>query len=77
MTVTLKWVRDHYDKNKDRYIDRYEVSPASYDLAVGTITQEQYDAVEAAWKDGTLLPAYIPEHLVVFVLPRDATITVI
>ena len=77
MVVTLVWVRDHYDKNKDRYIDRYEVSPASYDLAVGTITQEQLDAVEAAWEDGTLLPAYPDEHAVSFVLPRDATLTVI
>ena len=58
MAVTLEWVRDHYDANKDRYIDNDEQKKAVYDRMDVLITQEQLVAVIAAYNDHTLLPAY-------------------
>jgi len=58
-TVTLEWIRDRYDANKDSYIDKSETAKALNDyLSAKTITKEQYDAVQLAYDNQTLLPAY-------------------
>ena len=58
-TVTLLWIRDHYDSNKDRHIDKTEAIKAMNDLIYsGSITKEQFDAVKLAYDNNTLLPAY-------------------
>jgi len=58
MAVTLEWIRDHYDVDKSRRISTYETQNASRDHADGKITDEEKDAVIAAWTDSTLLPVY-------------------
>lgn len=58
MAVTLTWVRDNYDVNKTRYIDRNEFYRAEEDHRGGDITEEQLDAVHTAEVNHTLLPAY-------------------
>ena len=59
MVVTLEWIRDNYDTNKDRHIDKPEAIVAMNDLIYdGSITREQYDAVYAAYTNDTLLPEY-------------------
>ena len=63
MAITLEWIRDHYDTNKTRHIEGAEGSMASFDFAHGTITQEQLDAVNDAWKNYTLLPDYGDEQI--------------
>ena len=57
MAVTLEWVRDHYDANKNRYIDKTEVDAASADYP-DKITMEERFAVVDAYYQHTLLPAY-------------------
>jgi len=58
MAVTLEWVRDNYDKDKDRYINNAEVSLAQFDWSNGTIDNEQISMVEFIWSTHTLLPEY-------------------
>lgn len=58
MAVTLTWIRDNFDANKDRYIDYDEFKVAVRAYATGKITYEEYIAVKAAYDDKTLLPAY-------------------
>jgi hypothetical protein len=57
LAVTLEWVRDHYDANKNRYIESDEVDNASADYPA-KITMEQLFAVIDASANRTLLPAY-------------------
>lgn len=59
MAVTLEWVRDNYDANKDGYIDHDESMTARTDYFTHkTITGEQVTAVIRAYNDHTKLPAY-------------------
>jgi hypothetical protein len=58
LAVTLEWVRDHYDANKNRYIDDAEIPLAEDHWNDGIITDEQYDAVSSVWSAHILLPAY-------------------
>jgi len=56
--MTLTWVRDHYDSNKDRYIDDNEKDVAQDDWIADTITTAELQEVIAAGNSHTLLPAY-------------------
>jgi hypothetical protein len=56
--VTLEWIRDRYDADKDRYIDVSENWKAAQDYNAGRITTEQQKAVQSAYTNHTLLPAY-------------------
>lgn len=58
MAVTLIWVRDHYDTDKSRRIEEGEKLNAYVDWRSSIITEEQYDAVYAAYNEHILLPAY-------------------
>lgn len=58
MAVSLTWVRDNYDSDKDRKISSADASMASYHNSIGKITNEQLAAVNAAWANNTLLPMY-------------------
>lgn len=58
-SVSLEWVRDNYDISRNRYISFSEVSNAATDHRTkGTITEAQYNAVHAAYKNRTLLPEW-------------------
>lgn len=56
--MTLTWVRDHYDIDKNRYIDDTEKGVAHDDWIVDTITTAELQEVIAANDSQTLLPAY-------------------
>jgi len=56
--MTLTWVRDHYDSNKDRYIDDNEKDVAQGDWMADTITTAELQEVIAVCNSHTLLPAY-------------------
>jgi len=55
-TTDLTWIRDHYDKTHDRYINAQELNQAVSDAGSGKITRAQLDAVVAARNNHTLLP---------------------
>ena len=57
MAVTLLWIRDHYDANKNCYIDESEATAASADYP-DKITMEELFAVLDAHDLHTPLPAY-------------------
>ena len=78
MVVTLEWVRDHYDINKSRYIEKNEKDSALDDWTAGTILALEFTKVLDAYNYHTLLPAYGgTQHAVSFIIPSGATITVI
>ena len=82
MVVTLEWVRDNYDVNKSRYIEKNEKDSAFDDWTAGTIQGLEFMAISDAYDHHTLLPTYgLPaygnEHAVSFILPTGATLTVI
>ena len=57
--MTFEWVRDHYDTNKNRYIDQNELQVAEDDFYHNeTINEEELGAVYDAYDKHTLLPAY-------------------
>jgi hypothetical protein len=56
--MTLTWVRDHYDLDKNRYIGDAEKGVAHDDWLVDTITTAELQEVIAACDSHTLLPAY-------------------
>lgn len=56
--MTLTWVRDHYDLDKNRYIDDAEKGAAHDDWLADTITTAELQEVIAAWDSHTLLPSY-------------------
>ena len=58
MAVTLEWIRDNYDTNKNRYMDRDETMSAVNDFYSNMISMEQVGAVRDAFDAHTLLPAY-------------------
>ena len=75
----LEWVRTHYDTiTVDCYIDADEFTVAQNDYLDGKITMEQFGAVNDAYSDHTYL-CYTPPttHIVSFIIPTGATITVI
>ena len=55
--ITTTWIQQNYDANGSRRIDTAEMQKAGADHDTGRISQDQFDAVMAAWRDGTLLPA--------------------
>ena len=57
-SVTLEWVRDNYDTNKTRYVDKNEMTTAYDDYTANRITYAQYLKVQNAYMVGTLLPEY-------------------
>ena len=82
MAVTLTWIRDNFDANKNRYIDAEEVDDARDGWLANRINQEQFGAVINAYYDRTLLPEYgtaIPHAVmrsVTFVVPNGAALKV-
>lgn len=56
--MSLLWVRDHYDTNKNRYIEDDELQVASSDWLDDKITSDEYQEVIAANNRHTLLPSY-------------------
>ena len=59
--TTLLWIRDHYDANKDRYIDSEEMHVAEEDFfGYGTISEDEFFSTEDAYRNHTRLPAYDP-----------------
>lgn len=58
MAVTLTWIRDNFDLNKNRRIDKPENDHAKDEWDAGRITKEQYSAVLQAYFNNTLLPEY-------------------
>ena len=56
--ATLEWVRDNYDSNKDRYIDKSEHDVAFKDWTAGKIDVSAFMSVLGAYDNHTLLPAY-------------------
>ena len=75
MTVTLEWVRDNYDVNKNRYIDDTELNQSVYDYTGGGITKDQYLAVKDAFDKKTLLPAYDSSGILFSSVPPGVNIT--
>lgn len=68
MAVSLLWVRDNYDSNRNRHIDSDELSQAVSDNIDGKITDEELEAVRVAWRDDTLLPEYAgPDPMLIWV----------
>ena len=63
MVVTLEWVRDHYDINKSRYIEKNEKDSAFDDWGRNTISMSEFMNVSDAYDQHTLLPAYCPWDL--------------
>ena len=57
-SMSLEWIRDNYDVNKDRHIENDERLAAYADYMAGNITYPQYLDVFTAYMDGTLLPEY-------------------
>jgi len=75
--VDLLWVRDHYDFDKNRYIDFDEISAAVQDYFNAVITNEQLQGVQDAYDDSTSLPAYsTAKQFISFIIPTGATIKV-
>ena len=65
MAVTLEWISDHYDANKNRYIEKEEAIISLNHRLAGTITVEEYEAVQAVYVMHTLLPVtleWIRDH---------------
>lgn len=59
MVVSLTWVRDNYDINRNRYIDQSEATTAEDDFYhESKISEEQLGVVYDAYENHTLLPAY-------------------
>lgn len=58
MTTSLTWIRDKYDTNKNRYIEKDEAVNSLNDRLAGRITVAEYEAVQAVYVMKTLLPAY-------------------
>jgi len=56
--TSLTWVRDHYDADRNRYINSTESERAFDDGNDGRISSAQADAVVRAWDRHTQLPAY-------------------
>ena len=78
MAVTLTWVRDNYDNNKNRYIDDSEEAQANEDWYASKITDEQASMVNYAHATQTLLPAYpTAEYAITFAsVPAGAALNV-
>ena len=58
MVVSLTWIRDNFDANKNRYIDADEADNAKAAWQEGRIDNAQFGAVIDAYDDHTRLPAY-------------------
>ena len=56
--VTLTWIRDNYDTDKNRYISADELAVAEADWHDNKITMDQFAAVMNAKAGHILLPAY-------------------
>ena len=79
MAVTLEWIRDNYDANRDRLIDDSESQNAVNDLHDKKITIVQLGAVLDAENNGTLLPAYTSTpsmHIIKIEMPSDGKLRV-
>ena len=83
MTVTLEWVRDHYDSDNDRYINKDEKNNAFVDWTGRNITLDEFNGVLAAFDNHTLLPDYgfhtmsvIDGHVISINIPSGAMLKV-
>lgn len=57
MAVSMEWIRDNYDTDNSRYIEKAEAINALNDRLASKISVAEYEAVQAVYVMHTLLPA--------------------
>ena len=83
MAVTLEWIRDHYDADRNRRIDNDEKNKAFTDWNAGKINIVEFTGVLAAFDNNTLLPDYgfytmsvSDGHVISVNIPSGATLKI-